>query len=400
MSRKSREIHEFRAAKRGIAIRQARKELGDEAMLVGSDRANNGEFIVYAKRPPAPSEARTKPANPLPAQTVTVGGTPYRRTTKAPPQTQSKTADSGDVAPSSTKANASSGSTTSAKRRRHTVTSLHHELSAFREAVTAQLRQIAVPDELKDQATALSARLGFDPLWMEELVCNEREQAQQGFIPWLSRKLNAGVKTLSAQPPLQGIHIIVGQGGSGKTTLASALLVQAVAEHAPGGVCAISTDGARFCGAEQFLRAAETLGVEAIFAPEPGQLKTALMRARGRAFTIIDTAALTPSANAASHLLSEMRVTMTVPAYYSEPDCRRALTLHGQRLDDVVVTQADVACQGGGVVQWLHDSGVALAGVRNSSDITDPLAPADVAQLLNLGSASPSARHINPYRSI
>lgn len=210
------------------------------------------------------------------------------------------------------------------------------------------------------------------------LLDSLRDQTHLGAaIDHLVQQLVANITVHADAAPMQGVHVLAGPSGAGKTTMLARLARQALQSKSTQEVVIVSYRDHRAGAWTQIQILCASLGIDCYRAQDAQALSTLLNELSQKALILIDT----PGVQMADHLADCRQVCPAVKAHAVVPADVSAVTLH--RLMDgadaswqsLMISKLDESCSPWPLLQHLMTSKnpVRLSVACESAQIDDDL---------------------------
>lgn len=416
-------VKQFFAAHARDALRQVKRELGADAVILSNRRVENGVEILAiahadaraleaADREPVlarPGPVRTATNNPTmrPSQTVKV-----KMPVPAPAQCMQGASTTTLAQPKLTQEAAAPARPAAAAESEQIARTVIREIQSMRGLINEQLSGLAFgemqrrePDKLRQMSALLSA--GFSPALsrrlLEKAPGSERLADLRG---WIRRALDKNLITSTADDIVTkgGVYALLGPTGVGKTTTTAKLAARCVVRHGADKLALLTTDNYRV-GAHEHLRIyGRILGVSVHAVRDAADLEIALSELRNKHMVLIDTVGMSQR----DKLVAEQ-----VAMFSAGAKIRRLLLLNstcqGDTLEDVVnaykgdglagcvITKTDEAASLGAVLDTVIRHRLAVHYVANGQRVPEDIHPANRDYLLHRALAAPRE---NPVRML
>ena len=244
--------------------------------------------------------------------------------------------------------------------------------SAELEPVARVIGEAAMPQELR--------ALLLDSL-KDHASADEALQA-------LNEQLTHALARPSAPLPTQGVHLLAGPSGAGKTLMAARLARHAGNIHGAHQVAIISYHDARAGAWSQVQMLAAQLGVDCFRAGDAATLGLLLNELAPRRLVLIDTPGVQMKERMAEVLSvqPDCGCHAVVPADASSATLSR-LGGSGFSWDSLLLSKVDESTQPWSLLHFLSNNSIALAGASDGAQAADLVADFAVPQLVALGLA-------------
>jgi flagellar biosynthesis GTPase FlhF len=214
-------------------------------------------------------------------------------------------------------------------------------------------------------------------------ACADTEQALQALRTQLIHHLQRPQAAL----PLQGLHLLAGPSGAGKT-LMTARLAQLAAQSGSEQVAIISYQDARAGAWSQTQMLAAQLGVDAYRASDAQNLRLLVNELSNRKLVLIDTAGVQMSEQV-TQILSQApscQAHAVLPADASSATLERVLG-QGLPFQSLLLTKVDEASSAWPLLQFLGDNGLAISGASHGARLSDLTPAFPIEQLVDFALA-------------
>ena len=349
--------------------------------------------------PPASSfrqslEAASQPQAPTPAQTPVQAPAQVQVSSQPAPQQPAAPVDAAAVAASAAAPNHSAEQDARDYLRSREIVDL------VRDEIAALRREF----RMRQQTSAWQSNMNFAPA-LAPLVqalqdasmpgalrallldcvgaCADTEQALQA----LRAQLIHHLQRPQAPLPLQGLHLLAGPSGAGKT-LMTARLAQLAAQSDSQQVAIISYQDARAGAWSQTQMLAAQLGVDAFRASDAQNLRLLVNELSNRKLVLIDTAGVQMNEQV-TQILSQApacQAHAVLPADASSATLERVLG-QGLPFQSLLLTKVDEASSAWPLLQFLGDNGLAISGASHGARLSDLTPAFPIEQLVDFALA-------------
>ncbi|MET0985219.1 MAG: flagellar biosynthesis protein FlhF [Steroidobacteraceae bacterium] len=349
------------------ALRLVRDEQGPDAVILSTEKVNDGIEIVAAidyDPEPAPVESRPRAASTDFAQELAAS---TRREREEEPVIGIERANMGD------------------------------ELRTLRRMLETQLATLAwndltrrapVQTELLKELTSFGLAQDLAAELVTQLPARQEfAEAHRYALALLARRIDVREERWIDHG---GVVSFVGPTGVGKTTLIAKLAARWVLRHGPNSLALISADAVRIGAADQIHTLGRLLGVPAYAVEGARDLAPTLRTLKDSRLVLIDTAGLSqrdPRLAAELTLLTSAHARMETCLVLSASAQAGAIEESVTRFAPAeaascVVTKVDEATSLGGIISTLIRSRLPLAYVSEGQRVPEDLNPARAHQLI------------------
>lgn len=273
---------------------------------------------------------------------------------------------------------------------REEIAALRQEFRLSQQAMLWQAQQ-SWPEALQPLVQGLSE--AAVPASLRALLLDglREETHLGGALDAITRQLVANMPPTHEDAPLQGVHVLAGPSGGGKTLMAARLarhfLLQGQAEQ----VAVISFRDNRAGAWPQLQTLCAQLGIDAYRAKDAEVLRVLLDELSTRTLVLIDT----PGVQLKDNLSELLRICpqaqphMVMPADASSVTIQRVLADHAQGWRSLMVTKLDESSAPWPLLQCLMQAGqrLALSVASGSDSLKDELLTLTPAMLADLAVA-------------
>jgi flagellar biosynthesis GTPase FlhF len=190
----------------------------------------------------------------------------------------------------------------------------------------------------------------------------------------IAEALGSSVNSIDLLDNMQGIHVIAGSSGSGKTLMAGRLAKQAALNYGEHQVAIISFNDGRFGAWNQSQLVGSQAGVETFRTNSPEMLEQLLQELDSRKLIIIDTPGEDVEAHSSSllKLLPDAQPHLVVAADASEASVKRYIRPEGIEWSSVMLSRLETGVYPWALINTLlnRDTPVSVAAAEPS--IIDP----------------------------
>lgn len=384
------------------AMEQAIQVYGPDVLVISNHQVGaQTELVVAIEVPEEPQTLSTADASPLPAaSSVAVApaaaATSFRQTLDAASQVRPEPAtdpvSSAPVAPALAMTTAEQDAR-DYLRSREIVELVRDEIAALRREF-----------RIRQQSTAWQTQIHYAPaiaplvqalqdagipgalrtLLLDSLShCSDAQHGLQALREQLSHHLQRP----SAALPLQGLHLLAGPSGAGKT-LMTARLAQLGAQAGCDQVAIISYQDVRAGAWSQTQMLASQLGVDAFRASDAQNLRLLVNELANRRLVLIDTAGIQMADHMAQILAQapNCQAHAVLPADASGATLQRVLGM-GLPFQSLLLTKTDEASSPWPLLQILGDNDLVIAGASCGSRLSDLMQDFSTEQLVDLALA-------------
>ena len=273
---------------------------------------------------------------------------------------------------------------------REEIAALRQEFRLSQQAMLWQAQQ-SWPEALQPLVQGLSE--AAVPASLRALLLDglREETHLGGALDAITRQLVANMPQGHEDAPLQGVHVLAGPSGGGKTLMAARLARHFLQQGPAEQVAVISLRDARAGAWPQLQTLCAQLGVDAYRAKDAEVLRVLLDELSTRALVLIDTPGVQLKDNLAElqRICPQAQTHMVMPADASTVTLQRVLADHASGWRSLMVTKLDESSAPWPLLQCLMQPGQRLPlSVASSSDsLKDDLLTLTPAMLADLAVA-------------
>ena len=260
---------------------------------------------------------------------------------------------------------------------REIVDLVKQELAVMRRELTLSDRLNSVGGKMTNEAMqpfadALShSGLSMSLQVMVSDLINQSRETEDA-IETISTTLGNNVNNINILDDMQGVHVLSGRSGSGKTVTCARLARQKALEYGENGVAIISFQDSRFGAWSQIQILCSQAGVDTFRAKNNDELKNILEELSDRRLVIIDTSGsdAAPSIKSLSNLLPEASYHLVLPADSSEGGVRSSISASQDIWESIIITRLDGDVQPWPIINVLVDQDIPVSLITNSPSLT------------------------------
>jgi len=238
---------------------------------------------------------------------------------------------------------------------------------------------LAVAEEMRPLVEAFN-ETGM-PLGLRESVIEVINQStsMSEAIAEINSAIGDEIETLDLLDNLQGVHIIAGSSGSGKTLMAGRLAKQMAQKYGDDQVALISFNDARIGAWAQTQLIGSQAGVETFRASSIDMLMQLVSEIGERKLILIDTSGVDIEShiNQLDSVLPEAQKHLVVAADASETSAKRQLKSDGVRWDSVMLSRFEGDVHPWAIIYLLLNNPVPLSLAAIHPTIADSATPLD-----------------------
>lgn len=242
--------------------------------------------------------------------------------------------------------------------------------------------------QLNESVQALARAVGEAPMpqALRALMLDTLKDhpTQEGALSAFKAVLEHTLARPEAALPTQGVHVLAGPSGAGKTLMSARLARQAEQLHGPAQVALISYHDVRAGAWSQMQMLAAQLGVDCFRAGDAATLALLLNELVPRRMVLIDT----PGIQMAERL-AEVRATHPAAQFHAVvPADASSATLEKTRAwpwDSVLVSKLDECSQPWPLLHFLSNNPLPLAGTSDGCGAADLQGAKPMQRLIALG---------------
>ena len=260
---------------------------------------------------------------------------------------------------------------------REIVDLVKQELAVMRRELTLSDRLSSVGGKITNEAMqpfadALShSGLSISLQVMVADLINQSRETEDA-IGTISTLLGNNVSNINILDDMQGVHVLSGRSGSGKTVTCARLARQKALEYGENAVAVISFKDSRFGAWSQIQILCSQAGVDTFRAKNNDELKNILEELSDRRLVIIDTSGsdAAPSIKSLSNLLPEASYHLVLPADSSEGGVRSSISASQDIWESIIITRLDGDVQPWPIINVLVDQDIPVSLITNSPSLT------------------------------
>ena len=260
---------------------------------------------------------------------------------------------------------------------REIVDLVKQELAVMRRELTLSDRLSSVGGKITNEAMqpfadALShSGLSISLQVMVADLINQSRETEDA-IGTISTILGNNISNINILDDMQGVHVISGRSGSGKTVTCARLARQKALEYGENAVAVISFKDSRFGAWSQIQILCSQAGVDTFRAKNNDELKNILEELSDRRLVIIDTSGsdAASSIKSLSNQLPEASYHLVLPADSSEGGVRSSLSASQDIWESIIITRLDGDVQPWPIINVLVDQDIPVSLVTNSPSLT------------------------------
>ena len=355
-------VHRFEAPSMKDAMRLVRKELGADAVMMGSE-ANADGVTLFATLPNGKAPNRVE----RPAVFASEPEAPSAERSQAAPPSQSSDIDW-----------------------------ISAELKELRALVERSVTGDDIPAHAGWTVRQQLLDFGFSEHWSDSLL-NDFVTAGFDEVSWsfvvnqMSKRLSCGMG--ESLLDTGGVVALVGPTGTGKTTTIAKLAGTYTVRHGAGSVGLITTDENRLGAREQLESFGRILDIAVKTAHDEASLLDAVNTLRNKSLILIDTGGGISRDSLQAKMLEavrriepELKCLLVLAASAQEGACRRAIAGYGDnRLAGAVVTKLDECSTVGPVLSTLVDYALPIVFTADGQQVPDDLSCGPARDVIELG---------------
>ena len=259
---------------------------------------------------------------------------------------------------------------------REEIAALRQEFRLSQKAMMWQAEQ-SWPQEIQPLVQGLSE--AAVPASLRTLLLDAlRDQTHLGLaIDTITEHLLANIDYQTVAAPSQGIHVLAGPSGSGKSSMASRLLRRAMLQHNPDQMTVIAYKDQRAGAWAQTQMLCAQLGVDCLRAKDADTLAVLLSELDQRQLILIDTAGVQLQENmqALRQVCPQAQWHAVLPADASSVTLQRVLSATGIQWSSLMLSKLDEASAPWPLLHYLLQAGspVGLSVACGSEKIDEAL---------------------------
>ncbi len=219
-------------------------------------------------------------------------------------------------------------------------------------------------------------------------------------------QLEQALQREPAAVPRQGVHVLAGPSGSGKSLMVAKLARLAAKRDGADHVAIVSYKDMRVGAWSQIQLLAEHIGVDAFCVQDAAELPALFERLKRRHLILIDTPGSQTLERVAEikNAFPQAQAHMVMAADASSATLNRAIRAAGVRWDSLMVTKLDESVQPWPLVEFLCDNRLALNAAGDGNQLGDLRRELEIRSLVEMAVAqlarTASAASVEPIKAL
>ena len=219
-------------------------------------------------------------------------------------------------------------------------------------------------------------------------------------------QLEQALQREPAAIPRQGVHVLAGPSGSGKSLMVAKLARLAAKRDGADHVAIVSYKDLRVGAWSQVQLLAEHIGVDAFCVQDAAELPALFERLKRRHLILMDTPGSQTLERVAEikTALPQAQAHMVMAADASSATLNRAIRAAGVRWDSLMVTKLDESVQPWPLVEFLCDNRLALNAAGDGNQLGDLRRELEIRSLVEMAVAqlarTASAASVEPVKAL
>ena len=219
-------------------------------------------------------------------------------------------------------------------------------------------------------------------------------------------QLEQALQREPAAIPRQGVHVLAGPSGSGKSLMVAKLARLAAKRDGADHVAIVSYKDLRVGAWSQVQLLAEHIGVDAFCVQDAAELPALFERLKRRHLILIDTPGSQTLERVAEikNAFPQAQTHMVMAADASSATLNRAIRAAGVRWDSLMVTKLDESVQPWPLVEFLCDNRLALNAAGDGNQLGDLRRELEIRSLVEMAVAqlarTASAASVEPVKAL
>ena len=217
-------------------------------------------------------------------------------------------------------------------------------------------------------------------------------------------QLEQALQREPAAVPRQGVHVLAGPSGSGKSLMVAKLARLAAKRDGADHVAIVSYKDLRVGAWSQVQLLAEHIGVDAFCVQDAAELPALFERLKRRHLILVDTPGSQTLERVAETAFPQAQAHMVMAADASSATLNRAIRAASVRWDSLMVTKLDESVQPWPLVEFLCDNRLALNAAGDGNQLGDLRRELEIRSLVEMAVAqlarTASAASVEPIKAL
>lgn len=262
---------------------------------------------------------------------------------------------------------------------REIVDLVKHELAIMRREIklSSQLEAWSNSQIVSESMRPLVSALNDSgmPLSLQAMVTDTINQSHtyDQALDNIAQVLGVNINSKDILDDMQGIHIICGNSGSGKTLMAARLAYQKILEYGENSVAIVSFKDSRFGAWSQLQLLGSQAGVDTFKADSETTLNNLLQELSSRKLIIIDTPGVgtETTLNTLTNLLPEANCHLVIAADSSEGSVKKYIDMNSNPWMSVMVSKLEENARPWPLINVMISNSVAVSLAVGSPSINE-----------------------------
>jgi flagellar biosynthesis protein FlhF len=262
---------------------------------------------------------------------------------------------------------------------REIVDLVKHELAIMRREIklSSQLEAWSNSQIVSESMRPLVSALNDSgmPLSLQAMVTDTINQSHtyDQALDNIAQVLGVNINSKDILDDMQGIHIICGNSGSGKTLMAARLAYQKILEYGENSVAIVSFKDSRFGAWSQLQLLGSQAGVDTFKADSETTLNNLLQELSSRKLIIIDTPGVgaETTLNTLTNLLPEANCHLVIAADSSEGGIKKYIDMNSNPWMSVMVSKLEENARPWPLINVMISNSVAVSLAVGSPSINE-----------------------------
>ena len=262
---------------------------------------------------------------------------------------------------------------------REIVDLVKHELAIMRREIklSSQLEAWSNSQIVSESMRPLVSALNDSgmPLSLQAMVTDTINQSHtyDQALDNIANVLGVNINSKDILDDMQGIHIICGNSGSGKTLMAARLAYQKILEYGENSVAIVSFKDSRFGAWSQLQLLGSQAGVDTFKADSETKLNNLLQELSSRKLIIIDTPGVgtETTLNTLTNLLPEANCHLVIAADSSEGSVKKYIDMNSNPWMSVMVSKLEENARPWPLINVMISNSVAVSLAVGSPSINE-----------------------------